>query len=53
MTRIKRIITQVKAGKEFSGKLNYNEITEIQEAGLFTAAVSGGKYRVVKTVEEI
>ena len=46
MKRIKKIIETVKASGEWSGKLNYNEITEIQKAGLFNIA-KGYSYLVV------
>lgn len=47
MERVKRIINKVKVAGQWTGKLNYNEITEIQKAGLFNMAKESGKYLVV------
>ena len=45
--RVEKIIEVVRTTGEWTGKLNYNEISEVQEAGLYNMALEGGVYRVV------
>ena len=50
--RVKRIIEIVKGQKEWYGKLNNNEIAEIQSKGLFHSAKSN-KYLVVENLNNL